>query len=98
MQEIHCSAYLFIVFEGVVGSVKADKQPLLRLMIFTTDETESDWSSIFHHQANELRVYPCGGVISPSQLADSDRDGKKREEGGQKIEKEVRKEGMRDTD
>lgn len=32
------------------GSVKPDKQPRLRLMIFTTDDAESDWSSMFNIQ------------------------------------------------
>lgn len=46
-------------------------------MIYTTNDAVFDWCPVFHCWANELRVSRCGGVISPSQLEDSDRDEKR---------------------
>ena len=63
-------------------------------MISTTNDAASDWCPVFHHPTNELRVSRCGGVISPSQLEDSDRDEKRRRniaERGEEI-------GMRDEE
>lgn len=68
----------------------------------TTNDAVFDWCPVFHHPANELRVPWCGGVISPSQLEDSDRDekrGKKTaERGGEEIEPEMRHEELRESE
>ncbi|KAK5865075.1 hypothetical protein PBY51_016267 [Eleginops maclovinus] len=65
-------------------------------MISTTNDAASDWCLVFHHRANELRLSLCGGVISPTQLEDSDRDEKRRRNTAERGEEmEI---GMRDEE
>lgn len=78
MQTTQASLLLRTVVERAVGhtagSSKKQISSLPRLMSSTTNDAGSDWSPVFHHPANELKAPKCGGVISPSQLEDSDRD------------------------
>ena len=53
---------------------------------------------MFHHPANELRVSWCGGVISPSQLENSDRDEKRRREAAEREGEEEMETEMRDEE
>lgn len=59
-------------------------------MSSTTNDAVVIGASVFHHLANELRVSWCGGVISPSQLEDSDRDEKRRRKAVEKRGEEKR--------
>lgn len=76
--------FLFSRFVGCAGWVRTVQDPLNQirtvplLMISTSNDAAFDWCPVFHHPANEPRVSRCGGVISPSQLEDSDRDEKRR--------------------
>lgn len=73
---------------------KDQTNALPQLLISTTNDAAFDWCPAFHHPATRLRVSRCVGVISPSQLEDSDRDEKRRrknsEEGGEEMEAEMR--------